>query len=107
MCELLALSSRLPTSVTLSLSTFAQHRGADDGWGAAFYDTGDVRLYKEPEVAAESEWLAFIQQRCLIGVAFHLSYPSCDTGHSLAAEYPTLFSRIGRPRSPFCPQWSV
>jgi predicted glutamine amidotransferase len=70
MCELLALSSRLPTSVTLSLSTFAQHRGADDGWGAAFYDTGDVRLYKEPEVAAESEWLAFIQQRCLSASLF-------------------------------------
>ncbi len=33
MCELLALSSRLPTSVTFSLSAFAQHRGADDGWG--------------------------------------------------------------------------
>lgn len=70
MCELLALSSRLPTSVTLSLSTFAQHRGADDGWGAAFYDTGDVRLYKEPEVAAESEWLAFIQQRSLSASLF-------------------------------------
>lgn len=70
MCELLALSSRLPTSVTLSLSIFAQHRGADDGWGAAFYDTGDVRLYKEPEVAAESEWLAFIQQRSLSASLF-------------------------------------
>ncbi len=70
MCELLALSSRLPTSVTLSLSTFAQHRGADDGWGVAFYDSGDVRLYKEPELAAESEWLAFIQQRRLSASLF-------------------------------------
>ncbi len=70
MCELLALSSRLPTSVKLSLSTFAQHRGADDGWGVAFYDTGDVRLYKEPELAAESEWLAFIQQRFLSASLF-------------------------------------
>ena len=70
MCELLALSSRLPASVKLSLSTFAQHRGADDGWGVAFYDSGDVRLYKEPELAAESEWLAFIQQRCLSASLF-------------------------------------
>jgi glutamine amidotransferase len=70
MCELLALSSQLPTSVTLSLSTFAQHRGADDGWGVAFYDTGDVRLYKEPELDAESEWLAFIQQRSLSASLF-------------------------------------
>ena len=36
MCELLALSSRLSTSVTLSLSAFVQHRGADDGWGRFF-----------------------------------------------------------------------
>lgn len=70
MCELLALSSRLPTSVTLSLSTFAQHRGADDGWGVAFYDSGDARLYKEPELAAESEWLAVIQQRRLSASLF-------------------------------------
>jgi predicted glutamine amidotransferase len=70
MSELLALSSRQPASIKLSLSTFAQHRGADDGWGVAFYDTGDVRLYKEPELAAESEWLAFVQQRCLSASLF-------------------------------------
>jgi glutamine phosphoribosylpyrophosphate amidotransferase len=70
MSELLALSSRQPASIKLSLSTFAQHRGADDGWGVAFYDTGDVRLYKEPELAAESEWLPFIQQRCLSASLF-------------------------------------
>ena len=70
MCELLALSSRLPTSVTLSLSTFAQHRGADDGWGVAFYDSGDARLYKEPELAAESAWLGVIQQRRLSASLF-------------------------------------
>ncbi len=76
MCELLALSSRLPTSVTLSLSAFAQHRGADDGWGVAFYDSGDARLYKEPELAAESEWLAVIQQRRLSASLFisHIRY---------------------------------
>lgn len=65
MCELLALSSRLPTSVTLSLSSFAEHRSSADGWGVAFYDGGDVRLYKEPEFAAESEWLASIRRRFL------------------------------------------
>ena len=76
MYELLALSSRLPTSVTLSLSAFAQHRGADDGWGVAFYNSGDARLYKEPELAAESEWLAVIQQRRLSASLFisHIRY---------------------------------
>ncbi len=63
MCELLALSSRFPTSLKSSLSEVARHRGVSDGWGVAFYDAGDVRLYKEPEPAAESQWLALIQQR--------------------------------------------
>ena len=65
MCELLALSSRHPTAVTLSLSAFARHRGSADGWGVAFHDAGDVQLYKEPEFAAESQWLDVIQQRGL------------------------------------------
>ena len=65
MCELLALSSRLPTAVTSSLSTFAQHHTSADGWGVAFYEGADVRLYKEPEPAAESIWLDFIQHRHL------------------------------------------
>jgi predicted glutamine amidotransferase len=65
MCELLALSSHFPTSAKLSLAEFAQHRGAADGWGVAFYDRGDVRLYKEPELAADSQWLALVQQRSL------------------------------------------
>lgn len=63
MCELLALSSRFSTSVTSSLSAFARHRTSADGWGVAFYDGSDVRLYKEPEPAAESIWLDFIQRR--------------------------------------------
>ena len=65
MCELLALSSRWPTSVTLSITSFAEHRSSADGWGVAFYDAGDVRLYKEPEFAAESAWLASIRDRSL------------------------------------------
>ncbi len=66
MCELFALSSRLPADVNFSFDIFAQH-GANggrtaDGWGVAFYDGADVRLYKEPEPAGRSDWVSFIEQ---------------------------------------------
>lgn len=67
MCELFCLSSHLPTRATFSLHTFASHGApggtAVDGWGIAFYDGCDVRLYKEPEPAGDSAWLAFIERR--------------------------------------------
>lgn len=68
MCELFCLSSRLPTTTTFSLEKFARRSGlssAIDGWGLAFHDGCDVRLYKEPEPAAKSEWLTFVNQRRL------------------------------------------
>lgn len=64
MCELFCLSSRSPTAATFSLDAFARHGspegGGIDGWGLAFYDGCDLRLYREPEPAADSAWLAFI-----------------------------------------------
>jgi predicted glutamine amidotransferase len=69
MCELFCLSSRVPTRATLSLQRFAERGGygnsAIDGWGLAFYDGPDVRLYKEPEPAANSPWISFIEERRL------------------------------------------
>jgi glutamine amidotransferase len=67
MCELFALSSRTPTNVNFSLDIFARHGGFGgkmvDGWGLAFYDGADVRLYREPEPAGQSDWVSFIEQR--------------------------------------------
>ncbi len=67
MCELFCLSSRYPTRATLTLHAFARRGGLQghtiDGWGLAFADGRDVRLYKEPEPAANSDWLAFIENR--------------------------------------------
>ena len=67
MCELFSLSSCLPTRATFSLSSFASHGAsggtAIDGWGIAFHDGRDVRLYKEPEPAGDSVWLAFIERQ--------------------------------------------
>jgi predicted glutamine amidotransferase len=67
MCELFGLSSRIPTVVSISLMRFAHRGGLDgrtlDGWGLAFYDGSDVRLFREPEPARDSVWLPFIEQR--------------------------------------------
>lgn len=67
MCELFCLSSRIPTVTTFSLAAFARRGGRStrmvDGWGIAFYDGQDVRLFKQPEPAGDSVWLDFIRQR--------------------------------------------
>ena len=69
MCELFSLAGRPPTVATFSLQTFAQHGGGNgrsvDGWGLAAYAERDFRLYKEPEPAANSDWLRFIESRRL------------------------------------------
>ena len=65
MCELFGLSSRLPTRVTFSLGAFAARGspgGPVDGWGVAYHDGRDARIYKEPEPARDSKWLAFVER---------------------------------------------
>ncbi len=69
MCELFCLSARKPMRASFSLRRFAAHGGADtgnvDGWGVAFHEGHEVRLYKEPEPASHSPWLDFIERRTL------------------------------------------
>ncbi len=66
MCELFAMSSRLPTSVGLSLERLARHGGAEgphkDGWGIALYEGRDAFLFREPAAASDSELERFIQR---------------------------------------------
>jgi len=65
MCELFAMSSRHPATVTLSLSELLRHGGDTgphaDGWGIAYYEGGDARLVREPEPAAVSRCAALIE----------------------------------------------
>ena len=65
MCELFAMSSLLPTSVSFSLNRLARHGGADgphrDGWGVAFYAGRDVFLLREPSAASESDLVRYIE----------------------------------------------
>lgn len=65
MCELLAMSSLRPARLTVSLETLAAHGAADgrnrDGWGAAFYQDGDVALFREPRAAGDSPLARFLE----------------------------------------------
>lgn len=65
MCELFAMSSSRPAGVGLSLPRLAEHGGITgphrDGWGVAYFEHGDVRLIKEAEAAAESQWVRFLE----------------------------------------------
>ena len=65
MCELFAMSSRIETSVSFSLGEFSQHGGQTghhcDGWGVATYSGKTAEIYREPQAAAFSEKMKFIQ----------------------------------------------
>lgn len=67
MCELLAMSSRLPTRLTHSLAALATHAGGAshnrDGWGVGFYQGRDVALFKEPCAASDSELVRLLQSQ--------------------------------------------
>jgi len=69
MCELFALSSRLPTTVDFSLEAFSRHGGLTgphkDGWGIAYFDGLDVRLIRDTSAAADSGWVTFLGRQPL------------------------------------------
>ncbi len=69
MCELFAMSSRLPSTVNLSLKTLADHGGGsaphDDGWGIAYYHGRFARLIKDCHAAYDSDWVKFVESRGL------------------------------------------
>ncbi len=75
MCELFAVCSSKPASVTYSLREFALHGGAtyqnNSGWGIAYFKDRDAMLVKEAEPASDSPWVDFIasqsiESRCVI-----------------------------------------
>jgi glutamine amidotransferase len=65
MCELFAMSSRVPATVDLSLERLARHGGDEgphrDGWGCAFYDGPDLFLVREPRPAFDSPLLRLLE----------------------------------------------
>ncbi|MBK1705475.1 class II glutamine amidotransferase [Halochromatium glycolicum] len=69
MCELFAMSSRVPATLGFSLERLARHGGAEgphrDGWGLAFYEGGDCLLLREPRPASESPLMQFMERQGL------------------------------------------
>lgn len=65
LCELFAMSSRLPAGVRFSFREFAAHGGLSgphaDGWGIAWYEDRDVRVMREPVPAARSACVRFVE----------------------------------------------
>ena len=59
MCELFAMSSRLPTGAGYSIRQLSRHGGAEgphrDGWGVAYYAGRDVQLLREAIAASDSK----------------------------------------------------
>ena len=69
MCELFALSSSKPATVTYSLREFALHGGKtyknNSGWGIAYFKDRDAMLVKEAEPASDSPWVDFIANQAI------------------------------------------
>ncbi len=78
MCELFAMSSRLPATVNMSLEIFAEHGGRSgphkDGWGIAYYHETYARLIKDSGAASHSDWVSFVEARglCSTKVIAHI-----------------------------------
>jgi glutamine amidotransferase len=67
MCELFAMSSLEPATVSFSLNELARHGGETgphkDGWGVAFYAGTDVRIVREASAASDSPSMEFVKEQ--------------------------------------------
>ncbi|MFK7815190.1 MAG: class II glutamine amidotransferase [Gammaproteobacteria bacterium] len=96
MCELFAISSNYPTSVTFSLAEFSKHGGLmgphKDGWGIAFYADKDAQIIKEANSASDSECLKFVRNHH-IQSKYIISHIRKATQGEIAVENTQPFSR--------------
>ena len=69
MCELFAMSSSEPTSLTYSLDEFSKNgsslRSNRDGWGIALVRDRDAILVKEPVPANDNIWVRFVAEHAI------------------------------------------
>lgn len=67
MCELLAMSSLEPATLSISLEAFSERGGLraphKDGWGAAFYSGRDARRLRETGAASGSSGIRFLREQ--------------------------------------------
>ncbi len=67
MCELFAMSSRLPAAVSFSMHEFARRGGLEapnrDGWGLGYYRDRAAQALREPGPASESPLAGFLERQ--------------------------------------------
>ena len=85
MCELLAITSKKPTTVSLSLDQFASHgsnaNANRDGWGIVYYSEDDIRRFRDTGPAAGSDWVKFVEKQALCSTLFlaHIRHANIGT----------------------------
>lgn len=96
MCELFAMSSREPSTVTFSLRALAEHGGKTaphkDGWGIAYYEDTDIRVLRDTTCASNSLWVQFVEQQELCSTLV-LSHIRKATEGAIALKNTQPFSR--------------
>ena len=84
MCELLAIASRHPTAVSMSLDQFAGHGSADsdnkDGWGIVYYEEGDIRRFRDVGPAGASTWVDFVEEQEIHSTLFMAHIRQANVG---------------------------
>jgi glutamine amidotransferase len=94
LCELFAISSRLPATVSLSLKILAEHGGGSaphaDGRGIAYYRGGDARLIKDTNAAYDGDWVRFVQSRGLSSTTIISHIRKATRGDVPAAKHASL-----------------
>ena len=66
MCELVAMSARYPTNLTLSLQALTEHSnsgGHSDGWGVAYYNDRDAWRVRDTKAAYASPWAQLLSEK--------------------------------------------
>lgn len=93
MCELFAMSSRIPSTVKCSFEEFSEHgsrlRNNRDGWGIALARDRDAFLVKEAEPATDSIWVQFLADNSIettVAVA-HVRYATRGA-HTMENTHP-------------------
>ncbi|HMB59760.1 MAG TPA: class II glutamine amidotransferase [Xanthomonadales bacterium] len=97
MCELLAISSRLPAKITYSLEEFSTNgsrlRSNRDGWGIGVMRDLDAVLLKEPKPASDSVWVKFAAENAL-ATTFAMAHVRYATRGNHTMENTHPFRRV-------------
>ena len=97
MCELLAISSRLPAAITYSLEEFSTNgsklRSNRDGWGLALMRDLDAFIIKEAKPASDSVWVKFAAENA-IATTFAMAHVRYATRGNHTMENTHPFRRV-------------